>query len=216
MVIAIIARIFLPFVAISSSLIVTAIFSVAVYFFRTLQIDSIAGTTFGGIIVFLVAWILVVGIALYCTIIYEKLHRMFLLIVIISGCLGLGILSYTVLGISGALLDCVNVLFQGSHENAIENLERLFECEGFSIGDEGEETCAQTIKRWLDSSGKQLGTGFGISAIVYAVFAVGCVWLSCKIREMEVVGKEPREFGVGGEQSKQLKEGLNPGGVVSV
>jgi hypothetical protein len=212
-----IARILLPIVAISASLGVTAIFSLGVHFFLTLQITLVAGTTFSGLIVFLVGWILVVGVSLYCTIVYDKLHRMFLLIVIVSGCLGLGILSYVMLGIADVLFDCVQTLWRDSEEKAVENLQRLFECEGFKLtpaGNSEDQTCADVIQSYLNRTTRQLGTAFGISALVYLLLGSGCVYITCKLKDEPDEQKKLAGFRESGSgRGLHLADGLNPGGV---
>jgi hypothetical protein len=193
-----VARVVLPLIAISASAALSAIFSVVVYFFCTLQIDNVATTTFAGIVIFLIGWVLVFGISLYCAAVYDKLHRMFLLIIIVTGGLSLGILAYSILTLADALFSCVHALWRENSEVLIRNLEELFECTGFQVTppDPGEPTtCADTIRGYIDAKTRELGRAFGICAIVYCVIAVGCVYLACKIKD-----ELPGELGAGEKQ----------------
>jgi hypothetical protein len=206
----------LPLVAISVSAILSSVFSVGVYFFCRLEIDSVAGTTFAGIVIFLMSWLLVLGISLYCTVRYSRFHRTLLLIIIIAGCFGLGIFAYSIATISDELFSCVHTLWQASDEESIENLRQLFECSGFSLKppEPGEPpTCADTIRDYIDTKTRELGTAFGICSIVYSLFGIGCIYLSCKIQDGYLSDEKAVAFtdGVPPEVTG-LEDALNPKG----
>jgi hypothetical protein len=178
------ARILSPIVSFSSSLVQIVLFSIGIYFFHALQIDSVANMTYAGIIIFLIAWVCVVILCVYCTVIYDRLHRTLLLMVMISNSVLLGIFSYSMLNLSEQLLACVHALWKEYHLNSIERLQTKFACVGFRATENDDmPTCADTIRSYLNTYTQMLGTIFGISAIVFAFLSLTCICITCKRKE---------------------------------
>jgi hypothetical protein len=202
-VLTIIYRVLLPFVAIGLAIVVTVIFGFSVHHFDKLNVKTIASTSYAGLVMFLVACLLVVCITVYCSIVFDKVHRVFLMVVALTYCLALGGLTLFLFHATDTMLEYVQALWDDDRESLTAELEQAFECQGFdfdAIEVNSTASCATVIRQWVDARTRELGKVVGICWCILVALTLPVCVLSCRKDESDYgnVGDEMSLGKVGG------------------
>jgi hypothetical protein len=215
----VVERRLLAALSVTSAVIVGSIFITGIYYFSSLHIDEVSPSTFAGLIIFLVSCILVIGLSLYCAWIYDRLHRTFLvtLVLVFSG--GLAILSYSIYHMNTSVFEFIEVVWDDIDSPGVRALEQLFQCDGFDPDPPEIEAlnytsnCATIIRSFIDAKTRTVAIVCGVFFALSAVAAVFACYLVC--RNQSSTAAFPIETGhelsdLQGHAS--LHEGLNADG----
>jgi energy-coupling factor transporter transmembrane protein EcfT len=176
----------LAIVSVASAVIVAAIFVTGIYYFKSLHIDQAAPSTYAGIIIFLVACVLVIGLSLYCIWVYDRLHRTFLLTVTLVFSIGLAVLSYSIYHMNTSLFEFVEVVWDELDGRKVRELEESFHCEGFDPNPpeleppNSSSNCAIVIKNFINEKTQSVAIICGILFAPCAIAAIFACYLACK------------------------------------
>jgi hypothetical protein len=187
-VLAILYRVLLPFVGTGLAVTVTVIFAFAIHDFDKLHLKAVAGTSYAGLVMFLVACLLVVCITIFCSIVFDKVHRVFLMVVTLSFCVALGGLTLFLFNVTDTIFGYVEELWDEDMEALTSQLEQMFNCEGFNfqaIDTNDTTNCATVIRRWVDEKTKGFGKVVEICWCVLVAGTLSVCILSCRKDESD-------------------------------
>ena len=156
----------LPCFAVLVSLFVTCIFIAGIVIFKKFRVDSVARSTFIALILFCVSCVIIVGLCVYCTVVYGRIHRLFLLAVTLVFTLAVGVLAFAVFSYTDVILEWAGTLWAYEDASAAEALEEWFGCKGWST-ETNNTTCESVIKDFLDKNSKKVSTAIGFLFLVF-------------------------------------------------
>ena len=204
----------LPAIAFAALLVVTAVFSSALYFCLKLKVETVARTVFIALIVTVVVCLLVIGLCIYSVITYRRIQRIFLMAVVITFTIVIGSLAFIVFTYRDVLYEFVATLWTLEDRSAAEMLEEYFGCKGWNP-DTNVESCASVIQNFLNKEAHKVGLGLGILFLIFMLGMFFCFYLLCnKGKLSECKGDEEERdlpaMGGNGLELDDIHEQLNP------
>ncbi|OHT15134.1 hypothetical protein TRFO_42705 [Tritrichomonas foetus] len=166
-------------VTLLSILIVGAISACGLALFIQLHLKSISNSLFYSLITFLVVIVVILFVCIYCLISYGRLHRMFLLAMIVIFITIIGCLAFGVFTFRDDILLTIGALWDSENKDAAASLEKMFDCKGFD-SDDLNGTCAGPIKEFLDKNTKILSMVLGSLFIVLFLAMFFVFYISCR------------------------------------
>jgi hypothetical protein len=148
-----------------------------------LQIASAAGTTYVGLVMFLVGCLVVLCLTVYCGIVFDRVHRVFLTAVAVAYCAGLAVLALGLSTFNNITVTYVEELWNTNDGRKTTVLEDLFECSGFYedvVAFNDAAGCASAIGAWVGARTKLLSTAFGAMFGVWLIAGIAACILACK------------------------------------
>jgi hypothetical protein len=176
-------RLLLPFVAFGLSASLVVAFAFGVHTFRMLQIDSTASTTYAGLVMFLVGGLVVLCLTVYCGVVFDGIHRVFLRAVATVYCAGLAILAVGLPTFKDTVVAYVEQLWNTNDGPKTMVLEDLFECRGFHedvVAFNDTSGCASAIGEWVGARTKSLSAAFGAMFGAFLIAGIATCILACK------------------------------------
>lgn len=171
----------LPVFAIAATLLVMGVFIAGIVFFKKFRVDTAARSEFIGLVIFAVACGVLIGLCVYCTIVYQRIHRMFLLAATVIATLAIGILAFAVYSYTDVVLKWAGTLWDHENQSAARELEKWFNCTNWS-DEEGDQTCHGVIKDFLDRNSNKVSTAIGALFLVFLFCTFMGFYITCNSR----------------------------------
>ena len=198
----------LPAIAFAALLVVTSVFSAALYFCLKLKVEEVARTVFVALGVSVAVCVLITGLCIYSVITYRRIQRIFLMAVVVTFTIVIGSLAFIVFTYRDALYEFVAKLWTLEDKSGSEVLESYFECKGWNP-DTTVTSCASVIRSFLDKEAQKVGLGLGLLFLAFMLGMFFCFYLVCNKGKMADYPPED-EVREHGDELDDIREQLNP------